>query len=224
MTHPLWKRIWSHFQDVSLEQTSSLSNPYLEVLLVQGRHQLVTKDAIYSFDDKYENFRLSFDKLDLDKLPGKRVLILGLGLGSVIYILEKLLNKKYDYTAVEIDPEICRLCSEYTLDDIDTFVEVVQAEAMSFLEYNEETYDMIIMDIFQSAVIPQKFQTVEFLNILKSKLHPKGLCLYNRMNLTENDKSDNEFFRDNMKIVFPSMVQLAVKTNIIAVNDKDYLK
>lgn len=223
MTHPLWKRVLSHFQDLSLEQTSSLCNPYLEVLLVQGRHQLVTKDAIYSFDDKYENFNYTFKQLDLTRLVGNRVLILGLGLGSVIYILEKILHYKLDYTAVEVDPEICRLCSKYTLDDVDSFVEVIPSEAMSFLEIHEEKYDMIIMDIFQSSVIPKKFQTIEFLNTLKERLNDKGICLYNRMNITESDKSENEIFRTNMKTVFPNMREIRVKTNLVAISDDRFL-
>lgn len=224
MTHPLWKKALSYFKEISLEQTSSLCNPYLEVLLVQGRHQLATKDAIYSFDDKYENFSYSFHLIDFSKLPGKKVLILGLGLGSVIYILEKMMKLKFEYTAVEVDNEICRLCNKYTLNDLKSYVEVIPAEAMSFLEFNDEKYDMIIMDIFQSAVIPQKFQTIDFLNTLRSKLTEGGLCLYNRMNITETDKSDNEYFRENMKTVFPKMREISIKTNLVAINDGDFLK
>lgn len=224
MKHPLWKKILSYFKDISLEQTSSLSNPYLEVMLVQGRHQLVTKDAIYSFDDKYENFRYAFDQIDFSKLSGNKVLILGLGLGSVVYILEKVMGKNFDYTAVEVDPEICRLCSLYTLDEITSYVEIIPTEAMSFLDVHDEQYDMIIMDIFQSAVIPQKFQTIDFLTKLKTKLTENGLCLYNRMNITDTDKSDNEYFRTNMKMVFPKMREIRVKTNLVMINDEDFLR
>jgi len=216
--------VLSYFKEISIEQTSSLSNPYLEVLLVQGRHQLVTKDAIYSFDDKYENFNYSFQQIDFKKLSGNKVLLLGLGLGSVIYILEKVMGKEMDYTAVEVDPEICRLCSQYTLDELKSFVEVIPAEAMSFLEYHEEQYDMIIMDIFQSAVIPQKFQTNIFLTKLKSHLSEGGLFLYNRMHITERDKAENKTFRENMKSVFPKMREIKVKTNLVIMNDGYFLK
>ena len=153
MQHPKWKKILSYFKELSLEKTSSLSNPYLEVLLVAGRHQLVTKDAIYSFDDKYENFNQSFKRINWELLPGNRVLVLGLGLGSVILLLEKYFHKSFDYTAVEVDSEICRLCNDYTLQRLDSFVEVIPSEAMRFLVSTDDSYDMIIMDIFQSAKI-----------------------------------------------------------------------
>lgn len=223
MTHPKWKTFLSYIKEISLEQTSSPSNPYLEVLLVKGRHQLVTRDAIYSFDDKYENFRIAFDELDWINLPGKRVLLLGLGLGSVIFILEKKMGKILDYTAVEVDSEICRLCNTYTLSDIDSYVEVIPQEAMSFLHVNDESYDMIIMDIFQSAVIPQEFQSIEYLEMLRGKLNKNGLLLYNRMNITDSDQAQNKTFKNTMKTVFPDMSEVKTRTNIIIVNDGNYL-
>lgn len=223
MNHPRWKKILSYFKEVSLERTSSLSNPYLEVLLVKGRHQLVTRDAIYSFDDKYENFNQAFKKINWDLLPGNRVLVLGLGLGSVILLLEKKFNKKFDYTAIEVDTEICRMCNTYTLQNIDSYVEVIPAEAMRFLNTHNESYDMIIMDIFQSAKIPQKFQSENYLELLKSKLNKNGLFLYNRMNITDDDIADNQVFSDTMLKVFPQMSKMKVKTNLVMINDKAFI-
>jgi len=184
---------------------------------------LTTRDAIYSYDDKYENFFEAFRNVDWDKIRGKKVLLLGLGLGSVILILEKYFYKVLDYTAIEIDEEICRLCNKYTLSNLKSYVEVRTMEAMKFLEYDQESYDIIIMDIFQSAVIPQKFQTIEYLEMLNGKLNGGGILLYNRMNMTEGDKTDNAIFRDNMKQVFPAMKELKVKSNIVLINDKGLL-
>lgn len=223
MKYPLWKRGLSYFKDVSLEQTSSLSNPYLEVLLVKDRHQLVTRDAIYSFDDKYENFSVTFEKINWDKITGKKVLLLGLGLGSVIYILEKKMGKHFDYKAVEVDSEICRLCNEYTLSSLDSYVETVNNEAMRFLEYDQDNYNIIIMDIFQSAVIPQKFQSKAFLQSISDKLNPDGMLLYNRMNITDEDKAENAIFRMTMEDVFPNFSLVKIATNMVFINDKDLL-
>jgi len=224
MTHPWWKKSLSYLKEISLEQTSSPHNPYLEVLLVKGRHQLTTREAIYSYDDKYENFNYAFKQIDWSQLKGKKVLVLGLGLGSVIYILEKILKLTFDYTAVEIDEEICRMAQSYTLRHLDSYVEVVPTEAMSFLSYNESDYDIVIMDIFQSAEIPQKFQTEEFLKLLKSKLAPGGILFYNRMNITDADIADNKHFKTTMEKVFPMMAEIKIKTNLVSINDKAFLK
>jgi len=224
MQHPFWKRWLSHFKELSLEQTSSYYNPYLEVLLVEGRHQLVTEDAIYSFDDKYINFDQTFKKLNWLKFSNKRVLVLGLGLGSVILLLEKKYDQQMDYTAIEVDPEICRLCSKYTLDSIDSFVEVIPSEAMDFLSTDAEQYDLIIMDIFQSGDIPLKFQSESFISLLKGHLKADGLLLYNRLNITKEHKQENVTFSPIMEAAFPNMTTLEIKDNLMIVSDKDFLK
>jgi len=223
MTHPWWKTFLSYFKEISLEQTSSPWNPVLEILLVKGRHQVATEDAIYSYDDKYENFAQAYKEINLDNLPGKRVLLLGLGLGSVIYILEKLHAKKYDYVAVEVDQEICRLANDYTLKQLDSYVEVIPREAMAFLSTDENTYDMIIMDIFQSAIIPKNFQNTAYLYDLKSRLNQGGLLLYNRMNISKEDKRQNAAFVKSLTEVFPDYSQVEIATNIVYVSDKGYL-
>lgn len=207
-----------------MEQTSSYYNPYLEVLLVEGRHQLVTEDAIYSFDDKYINFDQTFKKLNWLKFSNKRVLVLGLGLGSVILLLEKKYDQQMDYTAIEVDPEICRLCSKYTLDTIDSFVEVIPSEAMEFLSTDAEQYDLIIMDIFQSGDIPLKFQSESFITLLKGHLKADGLLLYNRLNITKEHKQENVTFSPIMEAAFPDMTTLEIKDNLMIVSDKDFLK
>jgi len=223
MKHPLWKKLLSYVTEISLVKTGSYSNPYLEVLLTNGRHQLVTADAIYSYDDKYENFNHAFKNIDWDNFKGQKVLLLGLGLGSVILLLEKHFHRLFDYTAVEVDSEICKLCYEYTLKDLNSFVEVIPREAMQFLESDNQKYDLIIMDIFQSAVIPEKFQSAEFLTSLKNKLNPAGFVLYNRMNITDKDKSDNTNFHKVIQYVFPRMKKLPIKDNIVFISDKSHL-
>ena len=223
MKIPLWKRILSHFKQIRLEHTGSVYNPYLEVLLVEGRKQLNTREAIYSFDDKYDNFRLAFGQINWNKLKGKSVLVLGLGLGSVILLLEKNFGKKLEYTAVEIDPVICQLAQKYNLSNLDSYIEVNALDAEKFLAIREEKYDMILMDIFQSAEIPQRFQSVEFLDTLKDHLTPEGLLLYNRMNITDKDKEENTLFDFNFKAVFPDYKPLEIKQNFIYINNIKYL-
>ena len=217
------KTILSYISDISLEKSASAYNPYLEVLLVKGRHQLITKNAIYSFEDKYDNFRQTFQKLDWDKFKPQKVLVLGLGLGSVIYMLEKTFKKKLEFTAVEIDPEIIRLANKYSLSKINSSVEVIQTDGESFLNIDSRKYDLIIMDIFQNAKIPLRFNSLDFLELLGSKLNPKALLLYNRMNISKDDSLLNAKFIDNSRLIFPNQEILEVKNNLILVSDKQFL-
>ena len=218
-----FKKLLSYFKDVSLEQTYSEFNPHLEVLLVNGRHQLITEDAIYSFEDKYDNFYESFKKVNWPSFHPQRVLVLGLGLGSVIYILEKKFNLKFEYTAVEIDAEIVRMAHKYTLSQLDSYVEVMLVDAMDYLNITSDKYDMILMDIFQSAEIPVKFQSIDFLQVLQSRLNSEGLLMYNRMNVNSKDKNSNTRFEEEFGNVFENYQIIPVKDNLMFVSDRKFL-
>ncbi len=223
MQIPFWKRMLSYLRPIRIEHTGSVYNPYLEILLINGRRQLNTKDAIYSYDDKYENFKIAFDLIDWNHFQGKSVLILGLGLGSVIRLLEMKAKDRFVYTAVEIDPEICKLVQKYTLSDIEAPVEVNNVDAEKFLMLRDEKHDLILMDIFQSAEIPKRFQSPEFLHRLKELLSDNGIILYNRMNVTDKDQTDNSAFDKDFSQVFPRYKALEIKQNFIFINNKNYL-
>ena len=220
---PYWKKLWSHISPITLEKTSSNFNEHLEVLMIDGRHQLNTAEAIYSFDDKYENFNYTFGLIDWPKLIGKKVLCLGLGLGSVIYMLEKKWDQLLDYTAIEIDPEICRMAHHYTTSHLESYVEVINTDAEIFLQLDSSQYDFIIMDIFQSATIPYQFQSLDFINTLKDKLNDGGLLMYNRMHLTRKDKLEFIDFISDFAEVFPNYHSINVSNNIVIINEKSYL-
>lgn len=220
----LFQKAISYFKDVSLEETYSEFNPHLEVLLVNGRHQLITKDAIYSYDDKYDNFYESFKRINWHQFKPKRVLVLGLGLGSVIYILEKKFKLIFDYTAVEIDSEIVRMAQKYTLSRLESYVEVMLIDAQNYLDITTEKYDLILMDIFQSAKIPQRFQSEAFLKTLSNRLNQNGLLLYNRMNASSEDKAVNGEFTQDFKRKFPNYDYIPIKDNLMFVSNKKYLQ
>lgn len=219
-----WQKILSYFIDLSLEKSSSPYNPYLEVLLVKGRNQLITKNAIYSFDDKYENFYTSFNKIAWQKLKAKNALILGLGLGSVIYMLENNFKKKFSYDCVEIDPEIIRLAEKYSLNKIKSPVQTFQTDAHSYVNISSQQYDLILMDVFQSAKVPGKFETIDFLNALKSILNSNGVILYNRMNISNSDKKSNQAFLERFAQIFPSYGSIKVRNNLVLFSDKKFIK
>ena len=209
------RHIISFFNDVSLEVSGSDYNPHLEVLLVNGRHQLITKDAIYSFDDKYINFYESFRSINWKLFKPKNVLVLGLGLGSVNLMLEKHFGLKAHFTNIEIDPEIVRLAEKYTLSKLKNPSEVIITDALNYCHIDDTQFDFIIMDVFQSADVPQKFEEESFLRKLQSKLTEEGLLLYNRINVNENDKKKNKAFVPEFKKVFPNAKFKTIKDNLV---------
>ena len=222
MKKPLGKKTLSYVKDILLEQTSSEYNDVLEVYLSQGRYQLCTSGAVYSYEDKYINFYNAFKSLDWDKLNIERVLVLGLGLASVPQMLEQRFDKEFEYYAVEIDPEIIRLANKYILSDLKSPIQIFEMDAEIFVEISDEMFDMIIIDIFDNNVVPEKFESKEFLQKTAQLLSDDGIVLFNRLNI--NDKTYQKTMDYNEKVfkeVFPFAKSIFIKDNIILCNRDD---
>lgn len=210
--------------EIHIESAPSEYNPHLYVSLNKGRYQLCTANAVYSFEDLYDNFGIAFQKIDLSKLPGKRVLILGFGLGSIPYILEKKWDKNYHYTAVEIDESVLYLANKYMIPEMESSIEMICADAFAYVMQSHEQFDMIAMDVFLDDLIPQDFQNEDFLEQLKNILHPDGVLLFNRLAHTPTDRQVSQrYFNDVFEPHFPKGSYLEIKGNWMLLNDKKYL-
>lgn len=204
-----------------MEMTSSHYNPELDVVLTKGEYQLSTADAIYSYGNRYDNFRTAFEKLPIEKFDVKDVLLLGLGLGSIPYMLENKFKRNYQYTAVEIDDEIIYLAAKYVLNDLKSDIQTVNADALTYMEVDQSKYDLICMDIFENDYIPEVFQTKLFLETLKKSMTDKGILLFNRLYLYDHDKQNTDvYFEDVFKQVFPNGYQIDAHWNKILVGKR----
>lgn len=204
MRIPLWKKWVSHVLPLTLETAASEQNPELSVMLDRGRLQLLSGNAIYSWDDLYHNFTIAFGTIDWDETPVQDVLILGLGLGSVPYILEKIYERAFQYTAVEWDETVAGLASKYTLSRLQSPVSIIVADADVYLKITDEEFDMVVIDIFEDDRTPAAFETPDFLQACAGLLRPGGLLFYNRLyNSAENVLATERFFEGPFKQVFP---------------------
>lgn len=213
-------RIWlSYLFEQHLESTSSAYNPYLSVSLVRGRYQLNTANAVYSFADLYTNFRMAFQQLEIKSQPVNDVLILGFGLGSIPYMLERVFDCHFNYTAVEIDEEVLYLAHQYALPEITSPIEMITANAFDYAAQCETQYDLICMDVFLDDVIPDDFETTDFLGDLKRLLRPQGILLYNRLSYSKEDKEKSRsFLEERFRKIFPEAFYIDTESNWILVN------
>jgi spermidine synthase len=193
-----FQKFISYFRPINLESTSSEHNPELEVMLSRGRLQLISGNAIYSWDDLYRNFKVAFEQLDLDKRKIDEVLILGLGLGSIPYLLEKTFHKNYHFTAIEWDEEVANLALKYALPRLKSSIDVVTADAEIFVEVCEEKFDMLIVDIFEEELVPPQFETDYFLEDCLTLLNPNGILLFNRLHNNLADKTSAKRYYDTV--------------------------
>ena len=225
MRVPKWKIWLSYLAEIHLESASSEYNPHLYVSLRNGRYQLSTAHAIYSYGDLYSNFNKTLQRINLEQLPGNEVLILGFGLGSIPLILEHERVQHYHYTIVEIDEVVLDLANRYVLEGADWNMELICADAYAFLLQTEATFDLICMDIFLDDEVPIKFESVAFLEALRDALNPGGILLFNRLAAQKSDVQRTEvFFQNQFLPVFPKGIHLDVGGNWMLINDKDILK
>lgn len=219
MKPSFFKKALSYISEMHIESASSDYNEVLHVLLKNGRYQLCTPNAIYSYADKYDNFKRSFEMMDLDKMDISNVLLLGFGLGSIPYMLEKIFHKKYSYTGVEIDEAIIYLASKYVLDDVESDIELVHADAYSFVYQTDTKYDLICVDIFVDDKIPDVFLDEEFLHAVQENLSDDGCIMFNHLAFTGNDKEVADlYFSTTFKPVFKDGICIDVKGNKVMVS------
>lgn len=220
MRPPLWKTLLSYLHEIHIESAPSYINPHLYVSLSRGRYQLSTAHAIYSYGDLYANFLRAFRRLRWDALPGDEVLILGLGLGSIPYMLGHTFHKRFRYTAVELDEQVIYLAGKYVFPSLKSPVTIHHGDAVQFIAQSETQWDLICLDLFIDDVIPPGAQTQAFLLQLKNRLTSGGVLMYNCLARTGDDiMHSRTFLHEQFLPVFPGGGYLDVHGNWILIND-----
>lgn len=220
MQIPWWKKWWSYLFEIHVESTSSFYNEELHVSIVDGRYQLTTPTAIYSWADKYDNFKIAFENFNFQKQQIQDVLILGFGMGSIPYMLEKTFGKQFRYTGVEIDEEVVYLASKYVVSSLKSDIQIIQADASTFIHVDPNRYDLITMDVFIGHEVPAVFLTGEYLESLKESLSDNGVLMFNMLAQEATDREvASRFFKDHFLPVFPGGGIEKIKGNMILVSE-----
>jgi SAM-dependent methyltransferase len=210
----------SYLMPISIEQTKSQFNPSLEVKLIKGRYQLCTPNVIYSYGDLYDNFSKSFDQIQLDNHKIQNVLILGFGLGSIPFMLEKRYAKNHHYTAIEIDNEVIRLAKYYVTDHLNAKIDYICTDANQYVFNTPKKYDLICMDVFIDDLVPTELESIKFLQQLKTLIQPQtGLLMFNKLSSTKKEKEQSTtFYKNTFLQVFPQGRYLDVDGNYMLLN------
>lgn len=224
MKQPFWKVLASYFIEIPIEHLQSEINDDLHLTLNNGRYQLSTNEAIYSYADLYDNFTKSFKKISFKKNNLQDALILGFGLGSIPFMLEKKFHQPLHYVGVEMDEVVIYLAHKYVLPDLDSSIELIQADAKLFVAQTEQSFDLICVDLFIDSKVPREFETEAFLTQLKHLLLPGGLLLFNKLaNDSNSIEQTKYFFEYTFKNIFPRAVHLDVGGNWMLFSDRDKL-
>jgi spermidine synthase len=143
----------------------------------------------------------------------EKVLIVGLGGGSMVHFL-----RKYDpdckVDVVEIDPVIVKVADKYFGVKSGGNVNIITQDAFAFFKNTENRYDVIYMDAFlkpsdktDSTGVPLRLKTIMFYKDLQKKLTPDGMVVFNinpHDDLSDDLKNIKEAFAQSYFFELPN--------------------
>ena len=141
----------------------------LELTWNNGKLMLDSGEANYSYGNLHQVFQLAFEQSKLTIQPTGHVLLLGLGGGSVIEILEKEYAFKGNITAIEIDAEVISLYKEVFSVNHTSAVNTIKEDALDWVNNYKKgvQYDLIVCDLFIDLDVPVFIKDAAFYQKLK---------------------------------------------------------
>ena len=157
-----------------------------------------SKNTNYSYGSLQRILRRGLQSIGFKNIKDSNsILVLGIAGGSVIKTLVNEIDFKGEITGVEIDPEIISLANKYfKLNEIQNLTIIIE-DANQFVQKTNQSFELIIIDIFQDNSMPEfLFETV-FIKNTKSLLIPGGYLLFNTMIHTKSDQERNKLYRNH---------------------------
>lgn len=173
---------------------------------------------------KFEYLRYLFASYLFQPEP-KRVLIVGLGGGSMVHYLQQT-DPGVKIDAIEIDPLVVKLAADMFGTKPTENVNIVTADGFKFIAGAEDgSYDVIYMDAFlkpsadtDETGAPLALRTQQFYKQLQQKLKPGGVVAFN-LNPHQQLEAD---LRD-LKEAFPQLYvfPMAQFNGVVAIGTTD---
>jgi predicted membrane-bound spermidine synthase len=207
------QKVLSFFIPIKVWKGSSKVNPVLELFFYNREWWLGTADALYSTGTRYKPLLLAFRTVGSDLNNVHRALVLGAGLGSASAILSVMGHYPHT-TLVDIDDVVINLARDLMDARLKNNVFYVVENAQVFIQSNQMTYDLLVVDIFNSREVPEFVSEVHFLEACKRSLNRSGYIIANYMIKSAESWTK---FQTNFTSVFPSVSMIELGTNRILI-------
>ena len=198
-----------------LEERTSKYNGHLRVLKTFGMGTYIQSNGLTQSGGIVESIWKSALRQIKNKqslpLRGKKILILGLGGGT----LAKLLRKKYPestITGIEIDSLMIELGKKYlNLDDFNTEIIIKDVRKMKF---KKNSFDLIIVDMYQGDNFPREFESEKFIESIKKALTKNGTIIINRLYFGDK-RPDTVRFGNKLEKLFSKVKWFYPEANLM---------
>ena len=211
-TISLPKTLYRSFSKVSKTELSVIETGNRRVLGAKYiSYSLWSSDFTDLFLDRYWGQAVSKLKTINPKLKIKNALILGLGGGTLAYLLHNYFApEKID--GIELDPEVIKIGKDFFYLNSLTNLNIIQSDAVKWVESKsqrelEEKYDVIFMDIFQVEATPISCETPDFFAQSAKLLKKDGILSLNKIFHRENsEKQIKDYLEMRIKPYYQEII------------------
>lgn len=176
MVLPL-KKLFSYLFPITIRKVTSIYNGTLEITLSNGRKLLDSQNANYSYGSLQRILEYALSKIELGNI--KAVLLLGLGAGSVLVSLREKFQYTGNIVVIEIDPVVIDIAKSEFGIHAGPGLQIIHHDALEYLKFNNEQYDLVIIDVFIDDLIPLPFFSKSFCDDLVRAVAPRGNIIFN---------------------------------------------
>lgn len=132
------------------------------------------------------------------------ILVLGLGGGDVIKVVQKL-NPEAVVTTVEIDSEVVQLAKKYFGIRDTRKLKIVCEDANKFLRKNKQRYDLVVVDLYDGDEIPGFVVSDKFILKLVESTAKTGSAVFNFASYSFR-KNDYQYFQQLLEKYYTSVM------------------
>lgn len=186
------RKLFSYFIPIIIHKKKSSISNTIEVTWNNGELVIDSKNTNYSYGSLQRILRKGLKYIGFERIRNfNNVLLLGVAGGSVIKTLVEEIKFKGKITGVEIDPAMIEVAITYfKLNEIPN-LNIVIDDAFEFVLKTKETYDLIIIDVFQDTTMPNFLFEDFFINRVNFLLRKDGFILFNTMVINEGNRERN---------------------------------
>ena len=186
------RKLFSYFIPINIYKKKSSISETIEVTWNNGELVIDSKNTNYSYGSLQRILRKGLKYIGFERIKKfDNVLLLGVAGGSVIKTLVEEIKFNGKITGVEIDPAMIEVANTYfKLNEIPN-LNIVIDDAFEFVLKTKETYDLIIIDVFQDTTMPNFLFEDFFINRVNFLLRKDGFILFNTMVINDGNRERN---------------------------------
>jgi len=179
-----------------------------------GELVIDSKNTNYSYGSLQRILRKGLKYIGFERIKKfDNVLLLGVAGGSVIKTLVDEIKFKGKITGVEIDPAMIEVANTYfKLNEIPN-LNIVIDDAFEFVLKTKETYDLIIIDVFQDTTMPNFLFEDFFINRVNFLLRKDGFILFNTMVINDGNRERNLKYKNKFNSNYSLRMYPKVETH-----------